>query len=330
MSSSIRAIGRRQIAVVVAALLAFGGFAVYRTQTAAGAHETTVVLGLQCTVAGAMSATYTVSHDPTDGAHAGAPLTLNVATQLGAVPDTLKGIGLSTMNITIPIPDQIVAGGDIMVMGGNLTKTSQTVSGTSAQLALTAAPGVTLGTLQMPSLMFMLQVKPGATGPIVFQGPSAIQLNVNFLGTPITENCTAVATNPPLVSVPVVAATTTTTATTMPTTTASTTTTTRATTSTTRATTATTQATTSTTRATTSTTRATTSTTRATTATTHEHDNPTTTRATTSTTRATTATTRGTTSSTRATTQTTMRPPGGNPLAELIRKLICLLFRIGC
>jgi len=330
-SSSIRAIGRRQIAAIVVALLAFAGFGVYRTQSEAGAHEVTTVLGLQCGLAGALSATYVSTHDPLDGAHPGQPFTLNVTPQLAAVPANFAGFGLTSVSITLPIPDQIVPGQDeIHVMGGNLTKASQTRSGTNVVLQLNAAPGTTLGTMQFPSLMFMLQIKPNATGPILFQGPSALSLVVN-VGVPVTENCTAAAGNPPLVSVPVVAAATTTTqAPTTTTTVAPTTTTTRATTTTTRATTTTTRATTTTTAMpTTTTTRATTTTTG------HGHDTTTTTRATTTstapatttTTRATTTTTRGTTT-TRATTPTTMRPTPGNPFIQFIRQLLCRLFRI--
>jgi hypothetical protein len=293
-SSSIRAIGRRQIAVIVVALLAFAGFAVYRTQSEAGAHEVTTVLGLQCGLAGALSSTYVSTHDPLDGAHPGQPFTLNVTPQLAAIPANFAGFGLTSVSITIPIPDQIVPGGDIMVMGGNLTKASQTVSGTSAVVNLTAAPGTTLGTMQFPGLMFMLQVKPGATGPILFQGPSTIALTVNVLGAPITETCNAAAGNPPLVSVPVVAAATTTTTTVAPTTT--------------------------TTRATTTTTRATTTTTD------HGHDTTTTTRATTTTSRATTTTAGQTTTTVRP--PTTTRPPTTNPFLQFIRQLLCRLFRI--
>jgi hypothetical protein len=307
MSSSIRAFGRGKIAVLLAALLAFIGFAVVRTQLGAEAHETTVVLTSTCDIGGAQSTTYTVTHDPLS-AVPGQPLTLNVASSLAPQSDpNIAGLPLKSITLTVPTPAQ-VTGGDIMVMGGNLSKGSQTNNPDgSATIVLNANAGVTVGTLQIPTLMFMLTVKAGITGPIVFQGPSKLAIGVDFLGTPVNVTCTADAANPPLVSIPVAApATTTTAAPTTTTTVAPTTTTTR-------------PATTTTAAPTTTTTRPATTTTAA----------PTTT-----TTRPATTTTAGPTTTKAPTTTrphpSTTRPGNTNPILQLLLRLLCTLFHIGC
>jgi hypothetical protein len=322
-SSSIRALGRKKVAVLLAVLVAFGSFAVYRTQTSAGAHETQVVLGLTCPLAGKMAVNYTVSHDPLS-AVPGAPLRLDVSSTMPPPPANVAGIGITNITITIPVPAE-VNGGNIEVMGGNLTKASQSVSGSSATLILNAAAGTTVGTIQMPMLMINMTVKAGVTGPSVCQGPAALSITTNInRGTgPIVENCTADATNPPLVSIPVAApvTTVTTVAPTTATTVAPTTKTTVA------PTTATTVA--PTTKTTVAPTTATTV--APTTKTTVAPTTATTVAPTTKTTLApTTATVAPTTKTTITKPPTTHRPPTENPLLKLIKQILCRVFHIGC
>jgi hypothetical protein len=349
MSSSLRVLGRRKIAVLVAAFLLFGGVIAYRTTARVEAHETTAVLTMQCGTVGAMPTTYTFSHDPL-AAVPGQMLIANVSAAMPPPQASMNAIKIDGVTMVLPIPNEVTQG-DIMVMGGNLTKQSQAVSGSSVTLTLApSGNNVTLGNLQMPSLMIHTTVKANVTtDAILFQGPSSLRLQVTvpIIGA-FTETCTPAANNPPVGRVPMQGATTTTdehgdhghgheTTTTA----APTTTTTAPTTTTTAPTTTTTRATTTTTAPTTTTTRATTTTSMATTTTGHGHETTTTTAApTTTTTRATTTTmgpttTRATTTSTMRTT-TTRRPmptttmPTDNPFLRLIRRIICVIFRIGC
>jgi hypothetical protein len=204
-SSSIRALGRKRVAIIMAALLAFGGFAIYRTQASAQAHETTAVLNLVCPLAGNMAVTYTVSHTPEDGAHPGQPLLLSVSSAMPAAPaGGVSGIGVTKITISIPVPAQVTQG-NIDVMGGTFTKGSQTANGNSVDLVLNANAGTTVGTIAMPMLMVNMGIKTGITGPIVFQGPSKLVIATS-LG--INETCTADAANPPMASVKVIDGTT--------------------------------------------------------------------------------------------------------------------------
>ena len=63
-SMPIRGIGRRQLAVLMAALLAFAGFAMWRTSQSASAAAATVQQNLTCGLAGDLAVTYTVESTP--------------------------------------------------------------------------------------------------------------------------------------------------------------------------------------------------------------------------------------------------------------------------
>jgi hypothetical protein len=211
-SGSVRALGRRQIAVIAAALVAFGGFAAYRTQSSAGAHETQVALGMTCSLAGPLTVNYTVSHTPESGAIAGQTFTLDVKSS-ATLPENLATVGVTAMTIIIPVPAGVTGGGDVMVMGGTFTKSSQSLSGGSLSLGLAANPGTTVGSMAIPELMIPVGIPADAAGQtIAFNGPSTLSITVNVAGTPITESCSANAGNPPLVSTVVAAGTSPTTA----------------------------------------------------------------------------------------------------------------------
>jgi hypothetical protein len=193
-SLSIRARGRRRVAALAAGVAAFGALSVFPLQ-AAGAHETQVTLGMTCVLAGALPITYTVDHDP-ETPVAGKVLTLDVKTSVAANP-AVGPIGIKSMTITIPIPQGVAGGGDVMVMGGNLTKAGQTIEAGTLVLSLTANAGVTVATLQVPELMIPVQLADEVPETIVFEGPSKLTLDVGIA----TETCTANADNPPLLSI---------------------------------------------------------------------------------------------------------------------------------
>jgi hypothetical protein len=195
-----RARGRRQIAVVLGAVVAFGAFAAYRTQSGAQAHETTVDLGMTCAVAGALTVSYTVDHEPETGAVAGETFTLNVASSVVLNP-SLPEIAVTGMAVTIPVPAGVTDGGAVEVSGGSFTKTGQSNAGANLVLDLAANPGTTTKNLAMPTLSIPVGVPAAAAGQtLTFAGPSSLAITADLGGTPINETCTAAAGNPPLVT----------------------------------------------------------------------------------------------------------------------------------
>jgi hypothetical protein len=200
-SLSMRALGRRKAAVVGVALVAFGGYAGYRTQAGAEAHETFSDQKMTCQIAGAITVSYTLTHTPEAGAVAGQTFTLDIKSTVALNPATPE-VAIKTMTITIPTPAAVIGGADIMVMGGNLAGAGQTTEGTDTVLSLTADAGVTSKTLQVPELMIPVEVPLAAAGQSVsFAGPSKLVLGAELQGTPITETCTADASNAPLLTV---------------------------------------------------------------------------------------------------------------------------------
>jgi hypothetical protein len=200
-SLSVRALGRRQIAVVGIALLVFGGYAIYRTQARAQAHETYADQKMTCTIAGAITVSYTVNHQPMEGAVAGQTFTIDTKSTVALNPSTPE-VAIKTMAITIPTPAAVKGGGEIMVMGGNLKKAGQSTQGADTVLSLTADAGVTSKTLQVPELMIPFEIPAAAAGQTVaFPGPSKLALGAELQGNAINENCTADASNAALLTV---------------------------------------------------------------------------------------------------------------------------------
>jgi hypothetical protein len=269
-SLPFRGLQRRQLAVIMAAMLVFAGFAMWRTQLSANAAAPVAVAQqMTCGVAGPLTVNYLVSGAP-DSPKAGQDFTLTTESTIALSNPDLAGVGVRGMVINIPVPAEVTTNNNtIMVMPGSFTKAGETTANGVTTLTLTANPSadppVNLGNLKV-SLMTTTKIKAGTEGKTIqFVGPSSIATATAFDnpdGTPLTDTCTANAGNPPLLTTTVAAAATTTTV-------APTTTTTRATTTTTRPTTTTTVApTTTTTRPTTTTTVApTTTTTRPTTTT---------------------------------------------------------------
>jgi hypothetical protein len=333
-SLSSRAFGRRQVAVLVVASLALVGFVTFRARQAS-AHETYVDQAMTCTIGGNITAHYTINHEP-ETLTPGVEFTIDTKSTVDLDPSA-PDVPIKAMKIIIPNPADVVSAGDIMVMGGNLKKASQTSEGANTILNMTANAGVTSKTIQVPELMIPVTVGPAAAGKVInFYGPNTLELTI-LIGTveaPVT--CTGAATNPPILAIKAQSpATTTTTAAPTTTTKAPTTTTTMAPTTTTKApTTTTTMApTTTTTKApTTTTTKApTTTTTKAPTTTTTKAPTTTTTKAPTTTTTAGPTTTKAPTTTTTRMTPTTMKPGGGlGALFALLKRIICILFKIGC
>lgn len=212
ISRSTRVFGRRQLAVLLAAFTAFGAFAAYRSMQSADAHETTVDLGLTCPLAGALTVTHTVSHTPTAGAVAGELFTISDKSSVALAP-TFPEVGVTSMKITIPIPAGVTSGGEVHLMGGTFTKGGESVGAGGLTITLTANPGTTSKTMSVPELMIPVNIPAGAAGQtIAFAGPSTLVIDVNFMGNPLTETCTANPGNPPLVSTVVAPGSTATTA----------------------------------------------------------------------------------------------------------------------
>jgi hypothetical protein len=195
--SSNRALGRRRVAVLLAASAAFGGLLIAGTQTVASAHETTVDLPLKCTLIEApLVVHYTVNHEP-DKAEAGKAFTLKVASSVPA-PVGFEALKPESIEISIPVPSDL-AGGTIATEGGNLTKASATTSGDITTLVLKPANAdVTLGNMKMPTLVISATVSDGVGSTIVVEGPTNIKVN---LGGGLGDTCTAQGDNV-LVKVP--------------------------------------------------------------------------------------------------------------------------------
>jgi hypothetical protein len=203
MSSSLstRALGRRQIAVLVAAIFAFGGFAAWRTQAGAHAAEPSVDQHMTCKLAGALTVSYTVDRKPAEGVIAGKTLTL-ITKSAVQLSEGVANIGIKTMKITIPNPEGVGAAGSITATGGNLTKADQAVAGTATVLSMTAGAGVTAGTLEVPTLSIPFDIPESAAGKTIsFPGPSSLELGVEVAGTALTETCTSDAGNPALLTI---------------------------------------------------------------------------------------------------------------------------------
>jgi hypothetical protein len=196
---SSRAPRRKQIAVVVVAVLAFVGFAAYRTQSAAEAHEEHLTMAMTCAVVGPMNVDYTVSHTPVAGAVAGQTFTLDVKSAV-VIPGAYD-FPVISMQLTIPIPAGVTGGGDVMVMSGSFTKASQTTDGGSLVVNLDAKAGTTTKNLVAPGLMIPVGIPADAAGEtIVFAGPSKLVTTVDFAGTPVPAECTPNDGNPALVT----------------------------------------------------------------------------------------------------------------------------------
>jgi hypothetical protein len=264
-SLPFRGLQRRQLAVVMAAMLVFAGFAMWRTQLSANAAPPVpVAQQMTCGLANAITVNYMVSGAP-ETPKAGQDFTLTTDSTIALSNPDLAGVTVRGMVINIPVPAEVTTNDNtIMVMPGSFIKAGETTAGGVTTLRLTADPSanppVNLGNLKV-SLMTTTKIKPGTEGKTIqFVGPSSIDTATGFDnadGTPLTDTCTANAGNPPLLTTTVAAAATTTTV-------APTTTTTRATTTTTVAPTTTTTVaptTTTTVAPTTTTTRATTTTT---------------------------------------------------------------------
>jgi len=305
-SLSSRAFGRRQIAVLVVASLALVGFVSFRARQAS-AHETYVDQAMTCTIGGNITAHYTINHDP-ETLNVGQVFTIDTKSTVDLDP-TAPDVPVKAMKIIIPNPAEVVSAGDIMVMGGNLKKAGQSTEGANTILNMTADAGVTSKTIQVPELMIPVTVGPAAAGKVInFYGPNTLELTI-LIGTveaPVT--CTGAATNPPILAIKGVGTTTTTKA-----------------------------PTTTTTMAPTTTKAPTTTTTKAPTTTTTKAPTTTTTKAPTTTTTAGPTTTKSTTTMPQHTTTTRMGPPttmhpggGLGALFALLKRLICILFKIGC
>ena len=197
---SMNALDRRKIALLAFAGLAFGGFAAWRTLPGAQAHETTAVQKMNCSLAGAITVNYTMTHVPTAGAIAGELFTLNVSNTVEMASALV--VPIKSVAVTLLTPTGTTAAGEITASGGNLKKAGQTNSGAETVLNLTADAGVTSTTMAFPSLSIPLQIPAAAAGtPIAIQGPSKIALTVEVAGNELTETCAADAANTPLLTV---------------------------------------------------------------------------------------------------------------------------------
>jgi hypothetical protein len=307
---SSRALRRPQVAVMAAALVAFGGFAVARTQMGAEAHETSVTLPMDCGQGGITPIAFTVDHTPA-AAVPGQPFQLDVDAKMPAPPAGTESIPIGSLDVTVALPDQVTYT-DITATGGNLTLASKTPEAGGVTVHLTANAGATIGNLAVPHLSVKTTVKAGVSAPIVFQGPSRFNIIISLGGTNITQACTPVAGNPPLVTIPLGTPPTTTVPTTAPPTTVPTTVPTTA---------------PPTTVPTTTPTTAKPTTTVTTTPTTAPTTVPTTTPTT-----AKPTTTVGQPTTTRPHPSTTKAPGhgGGNAFVRLLLHLLCVLFHLGC
>jgi hypothetical protein len=197
-SPTMRALARPQLVVLAAALLAFGAFAIYRTATSAQAHETYVDMSMTCDNGSQIKVSYTVNHDPEAGAIAGQLFTIKAQSSVTVDP-AMPDVPLSTVAVTIAEPADVGPAGDVKVVGGNLTKASQTTASGNIVVNLTAGAGVSPKTLQVPELDIPVNLPAATAGKILnFPGPSQIALGMT--GQP-TVGCTAAATNSPLITV---------------------------------------------------------------------------------------------------------------------------------
>jgi hypothetical protein len=204
LSTSVRALGRRQIAVMAAGLMAFGGFAVYQTQSSASAHETKVSLGMTCPVEAlktsfAVNVDYVLTHTPTVGPIAGSKFTLHVASTTGGLPADFNDVPVSGVGLKIPVPAGVTPAGGVTLTGGSFDKTAESVAGGTLAITLTAHPGTTAGNLVMPTLSIPMGIPTDAEGEtLTIEGPSELSI---VAGLAVT--CTANAGNTPLLAVKV-------------------------------------------------------------------------------------------------------------------------------
>jgi hypothetical protein len=200
--SARRAFGRKQMAVVATAALAFGGFVAIRTQSAAHAHESYVTMNMDCGAlgGGVMSVAYTVNHTPEAGATAGQPFAIQVSS-VASAPNAPQA-NLKTIALTIPKPAEVTGVGNITVSGGTFTKASQTATAAGLVLTLNANAGTTTKNLQVPDLNIPVDIPASSAGKVVaFQGPSKLDLGVAIGGVSIPVTCNADAANAPLLSI---------------------------------------------------------------------------------------------------------------------------------
>jgi hypothetical protein len=313
MRGSSRALGRRQQAVVVVALLLFGVFALWRTQQPSSAHAITTPVTYTCGSA-TTTAYFTAVIEPEENIVPGGDV--NIAEQV--MFSGLTGpANISGVEMLLPMPTQVAINGTDSGFAGAGMKGTIMVMGSDVHVAYTGT--ATPASLNLAKVDLYGKAKAGATGTLRLMSPSSITIHdtITMAGMDMPVTCTAapVQIQSGTMAPPV---TTTTTTTTRPTTSTSTTTTTRPTTST--STTTTTRPTTST--STTTTTRPTTSTSTTTTT------RPTTSTSTTTTTRPTTSTSTTTATGPTSTTTTTRPRPPGNGFGAILRRIICILFRI--
>jgi hypothetical protein len=338
MTTLSRVFGRRQLAVVVAAVLAFAGFAVLRSQTAATADTKTTPISVTCPIVGAVSVSVTATDTP-DPAVEGGSVTLEVQSGSPSIPITVT---INSITLVIPAPEQVASLDSVSFSGGNMTG-AYTVAPDNSSVSVVFTGPVQSNAVSLPSMSIKTTLKSGIAGQTIsWAGPASIASDVTGLGA---LTCTAAATNPAIQTTAVEGAATTTTeapttttteaptTTTEPvtTTTVGVTTTTEPVTTTTVGVTTTTEPVTTTTVGVTTTTEPVTTTTVGATTTTGPVITTTTVKPATTTTvkPATTTTAKPATTTTKPRTTTTMKP-SGDSFWEFLMRILCRLFHIGC
>jgi hypothetical protein len=207
-----RARGRRNLAVVAVTLVAFGGFAVWRSQAPAQALNVTQrQMNMTCGDGPLGSQTLSVDYRVTavQEPRAGGPLDVLVQPTV-RLPAGFPDLVVTQETISLPNPKATYSlnslttnssGWDLRVYQGPQTITASAV----------ATQGTFLNGKGMPNLVFHGSVDPlvkqinPADPRVMMRGPSQILFTLVLVGSPLQIRCTPVAGNPPLLSLPLAA-----------------------------------------------------------------------------------------------------------------------------
>jgi hypothetical protein len=179
---SSRSIGRKQMVVIVAALLIFAGFAMARSQKGAEAHEVVTPYPLTCGMVG-LNPTFTTNHMPEAGTTPGGNLALTVDL---ATPATGMAMPTKLVQFSLPKPALIERiTGVTFAPGGNFYGGASI--GADGTVALTFMGDTQSNAIDLPVFTIAAVTKTSAMvgEKVSWIGPSSIKLDN---GT--TDTCT--------------------------------------------------------------------------------------------------------------------------------------------
>ena len=199
-SVSVRSLGKRQLVVLMAAVLAFAGLIAVKSDHSAFAASKTVSLDLSCSTNLGITVTATAgitTFATPDPGVAGAPVDLTIQP---SAPKLSLTVNINSIVITTPIPAQVSPASITTSFVNGATPAnftgSSAVSGTNLVLTFTGA-GVSSDSAVLPNVIVHSTINAGTAGQTLSLGaPTLITSDTTLGGNAVSATCAPTASSP--------------------------------------------------------------------------------------------------------------------------------------